>query len=516
MDNSYFEENTQSSEVKKVNKNSVSIPTLIISLITTIVLVVIVINNFGNIKEMFGFESEIQEIWNFEKLVVWDEVKLSWDIFDDGDLVNYTHVFDSKEYGELWLKSQNINLNNYDEGVYLEWIVEKIQQWIPVIEVDTIYSLAMDEEVEEIEDEELTWDVVETKYLSNVWLYLDWEFFERYSLVNEWDAGVLKIKNIETNQIINLDYFTCSTSINEQNCDRFNEMFAVSSVKKFVQSDSTVYYKQSEVQSWFFSNGSLIWYFINDTDDGDMKDLVKYITIVNEDFVENNILDTIDSVCREPGVAMKNIQENTLYLKNNELYLDIVWDDGLESKLSCELKLNVVAKNMVELVKLEVTGELTEDEKNNEKDSGDEDSTDGDGEWDSDDLDIEITENFDWDSDVEQFPINLDKALEFTSRRGHTIVFPSSNIAYAGKSVQEDFDQLWVSCFSVMNVVKYSEKEDVDQKGSAKVYECSVKEWFDDSSEKLIYKSVWDKHFVVEVVDPSWVQFANNINILIK
>ncbi len=67
-----------------------------------------------------------------------------------------------------------------------------------------------------------------------------------------------------------------------------------------------------------------------------------------------------------------------------------------------------------------------------------------------------------------------------------------------------------------MNVVKYAEKVDVDERGSAKVYECSVKEGFDDSSERLIYKEIWGKHFVVEIVDPSWVQFANNINIKIK
>jgi Na+/alanine symporter len=62
MDSSYFEENTQSNMVKKTNKNGVSIPTLIISLITTVVLVVIVINNFDNIKEIFGVESEIIEV----------------------------------------------------------------------------------------------------------------------------------------------------------------------------------------------------------------------------------------------------------------------------------------------------------------------------------------------------------------------------------------------------------------------------------------------------------------------
>ncbi len=103
--------------------------------------------------------------------------------------------------------------------------------------------------------------------------------------------------------------------------------------------------------------------------------------------------------------------------------------------------------------------------------------------------------------------------MEFTSRRGHTIVFPSSNIAYAGKSIQEDFDMAWVNCFSVMNVVEYDQKDMVDQKWSVKIYECTIKDEFDDSSERLIYKEVWEQKFVIEIVDPSWIKFGNNITI---
>jgi hypothetical protein len=54
-----------------------------------------------------------------------------------------------------------------------------------------------------------------------------------------------------------------------------------------------------------------------------MKELVKYLTIINEDFVEKNILDNIDAVCWEPGNSMKNITENKLLLKDNQLYMDI-------------------------------------------------------------------------------------------------------------------------------------------------------------------------------------------------
>ncbi len=508
MDSNYFAENINTESSTKSTKKTISIPTLIISLVTTIVLVVIILNNWGNIIEMFGFDAEVSDNGGFEKLLVWDEVMLSWEIFDDGDLINYTHVLESKEYGELWLKSQNINLNNYENEVHLEWIVEKIQQWVPVIEIDTIYALDMDEDADVDDEEEVEENVLETKYLANVWLYFNSDFFEKYSLVNDGEGEVLKIKNLDTNYILNLDYFKCNSAIDGQNCVRFNEMFAVSSVQKFIHADGTVYYKQPEIQSWFFSNGTLFWYFVNDVDDDKFKDLSKYLTIVNTDFVEDNILNDIDSVCWKPGITMENIDEYSLNIKNNQLYLNIAWDDWVDFALSCEVKLDPTLKDMAELVDLKVDGDLDKE--------NDADTWDADSDVNEENDDIEITENYDWDSDVEQFPINLEKALEFTSRRGHTISFPSSNIAYAGKSMQKDFDQVGINCFSVMNVVKYSEKEVVDQKWSVKIYECSVKDGFDDSSDKLIHKSLWDKHFVIEIVDPSWVQFANNITITIK
>lgn len=498
MNDNYFAENSNLEEQVVKWKKYVSIPTLIISLITTVVLVIIVASNWGNVVEMFGGEASNSEDSIFEELVVWDEVMLSGEIFDDLDIVNYTHILDSKNYGELWLKSQNINLNNYEDEVYLEGIVEKIQQWIPVIEVDTIYALDMEEEI-------LTWDIdeeieeVETKYLSNVWIYFDEDFFEKYSLVNAWEAGVLKIKDVETKEIISLDYFKCNTAVENQNCDRFNEMFATSSVQKFVDSAGIAYYKQSEIQSWFFSNGSLFGYFANDVEDSKFKELVKYLTIVDEDFVEDNVLNNLDAVCRNDGKWLENMWNYELIMKNGELYLDIEGNDWSESVLSCEVKLDLTLKNKARLINLEVVWEIEEEVQEDIDDDG-EDS-------------VEIVENYDRDSDVEQFPINLEKALEFTSRRGHTIVFPSSNIAYAGKSVQEDFDTAWVNCFSVMNVVQYSEKELVDQKWSVKIYECTVKDGFDDSSDKLIYKELADQKFVIEIVDPAWVQFGNNVNI---
>ncbi len=508
MNENYFEENSKWGSQTNNSKKAVSIPTLIISIITTIVLVIIIVAKWDSIMEVFGVQKTGSEISALNALQVWDQVSLSWNFFDGWDIVNYTHILDSDEYWEIWIRSQNINLNNYNDEVYLEWIVEKTYQWIPIVSVDTIYSLDMEEELTgDVEDEI---EESETKYLSNVWLYFDEDFFQNYSLVNEWNDWILKIKDIKTNEIISLDYFKCSESVVSQNCDRFNEMFATSSSQKFVDKDGISYYKQAEVQSWFFSNDSFFGYFANDVEDSTFKNLVKYLTVINQKFVEKNVLEKVDLVCWDDGKAMKNVDNYELKVKDKEFYLFIEWDDWSESSLSCEVKINPSLKNNAKMVDLEVLWDIEED---NEKEDEDEDEETEDNQDNEESENIEIVENYDRDSDVEQFEINLEKTLEFTSRRGHTIVFPSSNIAYAGKSIQEDFSIAWVNCFSVMNVVEYSQKELVDQKWSVKVYECTTKDGFDDSSQNLIYKKVWDQEFIIEIVDPSWVKFGNNITI---
>jgi hypothetical protein len=61
MDSNYFAENAELNKSTVKSHKSVSIPTLIISILTTIVLVLIVMNNWNNIVEMIGLEQEIIE-----------------------------------------------------------------------------------------------------------------------------------------------------------------------------------------------------------------------------------------------------------------------------------------------------------------------------------------------------------------------------------------------------------------------------------------------------------------------
>jgi hypothetical protein len=503
MNSNYFTENSQKENIRNKTKKSVSISTLVVSIITTIVLVFIVANKWSDILSFVGIEIDVKQQTDTNFFDIWDEVKLSWMILDDGDIINYTHTFSSIDFGDLWLKSSKINLNNYNDEVYLEWIVEKIHQWIPIVSVDTIYSLDIDEDLQE---DSFTWEDSNSMYLSNLWIYLDETFFEKYSILNEWEWGIFKVKKIDTNEIISIDYFKCQKWNNEKDCDRFNQMFSSSSSQKFVDSDWTNYYKQSEVDSWFFSNDSLFGYFINNIQDSQVKELVKYINLVNTSFVEKNVLDNIDVLCWDGWNAIKEVTKTEIVTKNNKLFVLVDGNDGVKSTLYCELEVDPTLKNMAKLISLDVTWDLLEEEKLDEDLEEDQDEDLGEQD-DSSEL------NYDWDVDVQQFPINLEKSLTFTSRRGHTFVFPSSNIAYAGQSIQKSFEQVWVSCFSVMNVVEYSQKDLVDQKWSVKIYECNIKDSFDDSDKKLIHKSFAKKDFVIEISDPAWVEFANNIEI---
>lgn len=439
MRDDYFAENISGN--RPSTKKSgwwISVATLIISMIGTAILVLLIVAKWDNILSIFGTDTTEQGQESDQSFRVWDEVSLTGVISQNGDMINYTHTVKTDEYGTLWLKSTKINLNNYTDEVSFEWIIEKIYQWVPVVSVDSIYNV-------EFEDEVDTWDVQEevkqTKDLPKLDMYLGEEFFEKYSLINEWDNGVLKIKELDSNQIISISYFKCNKNSINEDCDKLVSNIWSLASQSFVDRNWITYYKQPDLESWFFTNWKF-GYFINDLQDSYVRNLSKVIKI-----------NKIDEETKDAVVSSwENKNDTWSIAQNNEQ----------EQK-------DVAQESQVEQKKTE------------------------------------------WNPNVAQFPINLDKALTFTSSKWHTYVFPSSNLSYMWISASENFDQAWVNCYSAMNVVKYSEKESVESYGSVVIYECNVKNGFDDSDPSLIYREVWDRDFVIKINDPAWVDFANNI-----
>ena len=93
------------------------------------------------------------------------------------------------------------------------------------------------------------------------------------------------------------------------------------------------------------------------------------------------------------------------------------------------------------------------------------------------------------------------------------MIFPSSNISYTSDAVNEDFNQVWVRCGYTVKAIQYKYKEDLQTNPSIIIYECSFKNGFKLPWENYFLKELNDKKFVIEVREPSWFDFAKNIQI---
>lgn len=517
MENSYFSEEHGINQIKvnKPKKKTISVSTFIISLIMVAALVSIVFLKWDDIMWFFGVEQEPNETEISYWLSVWDEVAFSGSITANWDMENYTHSYISKEYWAIWLKSKNLILNNYSDDVYFEWVVERIYHEMPIVLVTTIYNLE-NNEIENTWDELDTWEnnEIQQKYIPSLLLYFGEEFFQKYSLVNEWDGSLLKIKNLETNIINSINYFKCSTKPeSSENCVYLNDFYSKASNNKLVDKYWVSYYKDPEVNSWFFSNDPTFGYKINDEDETFARDLSTLMTVVNKNFVEKNVLPNLWSLCKVDHSSIEQVEKAELSYKNSNLYYIVEWLDSSKNKINCELKIDPTNSLSAQVVSINIEEDkasATEDEEQEWKTLTWLDTQAN--TW--DDTETKKQEAYNRDPNVEQFPINLEKTLTFTSSRWHSFIFPSSKIAYQWKNVSEDFWQVWVNCFSAMNVVKYEDKDLVETQWNVVIYECTIKNTFDDSDNTLIYKKVWDKNFVIKINDPARVDFANNIEIV--
>jgi transposase len=115
-----------------------------------------------------------------------------------------------------------------------------------------------------------------------------------------------------------------------------------------------------------------------------------------------------------------------------------------------------------------------------------------------------------FDVNVPQFPIKEEWLQYKSARGGYILKFPSSNISYSVSSVKENFGRDDVKCSYVINVIKYSEKENLEISPAVRIYECDwsvEKSW---AQGIIVYPRV-DKKFVVQMNDGSWNDFSMNL-----
>jgi len=441
-----------------------------------------------------NYEEENNHVIDFS---LWEQVYLQWEIKWNGDITTHTHTIEDVNYWIIRIKSESINLSDYAWFVELTGIVEKFYQGNPIIRVISLSgTLAWSGDVKNIVLDENSW-----VYILWAWIQFLPSFFDEYVLLNEWENGEIHIQNIETEKEVVLNYFRCNPSDPNKNCKGLNETFANNNAQSFVTSEWDVYYKMSEAQSRFVSNWNRWGIFINDVSDDvvfQLKDLIKF---ANEKNINEWIKSRAASICQWSWEKMQKINNSEINLKQEWLIVTVSWD-GMEKQMTCQILVDFSLPAKWKLQSLTIWDDVVvSDEPQNEEESNTETS------WNIVEAPISATS---LDTNVPQFPVKEEWLVYKSARWGYSLQFPSSNISYSVSSVKENFGRDDVNCSYVINVIKYSDKENLEISPAIRVYEC---QWSVEKSwaQWIVVYPRLDKKFIVQMNDGSWNDFSMNL-----
>ena len=454
--------------------------------------------------DLSWYESEGGDLVDFS---LWDEVYLQWEIKADGDIFTHTHTIEDINYWVVGIKSDSINLSDYVWFVQLTGIVvKKPVQWIPIVKVSELSgTLAWIDD----SDTNIVLDENSGVYILWAWIQFLPKFFDEYVLLNEWENGEIRIQNIESGKEISLNYFRCNSSDPNRNCKWLTETFANNNAQSFVTSEWDVFYKQSEVQSRFVANWDRWWVFINDVSDDvvyELKDLVKF---ANEKNMSEWVRSRAMKICQWEWEKLQKINSSEIVLRQEWLIVTVS-GDGIEKQMTCQILVDFSLPTKWELQSLTIWDDVILSEESEETKAEEENKTEEviQEEEKKDEWQISATA---LDINVPQFPIKEEWLIYNSARWGYVLQFPSSNISYSVSSVKENFGRSDVNCSFVINVIKYSEKENLEVSPAIRIYEC---DWSVNESwaQGIVVYPRMDKKFVVQMNDGAWYDFSTHLS----
>lgn len=466
-------------------KRSISLLTLFFVIICTFVLAFLLFKNFDRIGTWFS--SSIESTTGFE---IWQTVSLSGMLQANGDLISYTHTLTLPDTTIVGLKSRTLDLSIYTGMIDIQWIIEKELNEIYIIEV----NLASWSLVSTWSTETMLWSGSGI-YISQAGIYLPAEFGQKYTLLNNWENGVLKVQNIVTNQTILISYFACKKTDPNKNCSQLQQNIWSSAEKTVSTSYGTNLYKLEWVTSWFFNNGNNYGYFINDVSEQEVIAIADAFILPNDYYVQNTLLSKIQTLCTDGSTSLMQVTTHSLDMDLNGLIVNIQWPTA-DGSATC--KVFIDPSQAAGGTKLSYISNTT----NPISDTTTATSTT-----------TNTTPTI--DTSVKQFPINLEKTMTFTSSsRGYSIIFPSMNIAYESMNVDENLDLPGVRCSTKMNITKFADKATMNDDPKVRIFSCSIKGTLNNLGNSIIQKtSVNGIQFLIQILDPAWSDFATNIAI---
>lgn len=475
--------------MKQQPKKSVSFLMLFIVIVCTFFVAFLVFKNLDRMGSRFSSSSE-----SIQGQQIWASVSLSGILHANWDLISYTHTLTMIDGSLIGLKSKDINLNSYTGMIEIQWIVEKEIASLFIIEVSAVsWSLSG---TWSIQEEVLSWTGM---YMSQAGVYFPADFFQRYSLLNQWENGTIKLENIATKQAIEISYFACKKSDPNKNCTQLRQNIWSSAEKTVTTLRGDIIYKLEGITSWFMTNDDLYGYFINDIPDQEVIDIANAVVFPNDDYIQNTWLSKMQSLCTDGKTSLMQVTHHSLGMDLNGLIVNLEWPtvDG-----------SAVCKVFIDLSQAAGWTKISYVTSSPSSDSGSVSVP-------SIPSSTSSVSSSNIDTSVQQFPINLEKTMTFTSSsRGYSVVFPSMNIAYEAINVDESLDLPGVRCSSQMNLTKFSEKATMHDAPKIKILTCTIKGTLSDLWNSIIQKtSANGIQFLIQIIDPAWYDFANNISV---
>jgi hypothetical protein len=233
----------------------------------------------------------------------------------------------------------------------------------------------------------------------------------------------------------------------------------------------------------------------------ELKDLIKF---ANEKNVNERIKSRATNICQWSWERLQKINNSEINLKQEWLIVVVFWD-WVEKQMTCQILVDFSLPAKWKLQSLMIWEDIVVSEGIEEQE-----------EFESNDIN-QKEEKDEWevsaivfDTNVPQFPVKEEWLVYTSARGGYTLKFPSSNISYSVSSVKENFGRSDVICSYVINVIKYSEKENLEVSPAIRIYEC---QWSVEQSwaQGIVVYPRLDKKFIVQMNDGAWNDFSMNL-----
>lgn len=392
---------------------------------------------------------------------------------------SHTHLLITSDNIKYGIQSPSYNFDEFGGKVEIQGTIVSIEKILPIVQVSNIKVIQSDMFSFDIKKDFST-------LLVNKGLYII--FADSSSTIAQTQSWI-DIKNTAQKTLASIEIFDCQLAIAEKNCKKLIQSYVQSGYENFSSSNGDVYYRLPNQNIWFISSSDQKqWYRFNVQDEKTMITLSQSFQFLNKDFFIRLISNDISKICFDRSDSMQTLDKLDLKYVDKKFTARLVGKDLNQSVVACNIAINESPKG----------------------------------------FDVRMT-SFQWaDLTNTQDIVNTTQAPDMNNvlvyqARGYQIIFPSKDIIFQTFFSQEDFGILWLNCDRKINVIAGKNKKLADENPQyiklnslIEIFICNAESsqgLQNISNDKLLYKTINDKHFFIRINNSDWKSFAQSITI---